>query len=81
MQDSQMADYFKTRGFFDAGMISFEKPSDCVSLWQVLEPSTPERYFLSGKACAGILRRAERRGKELPPMLDAALRSAAGLPR
>jgi hypothetical protein len=33
----------------------------------------PRRYFLSQKACAGILRRAERRGKELPPALKAAL--------
>jgi hypothetical protein len=33
----------------------------------------PRRYFLSRKACAGILRRAERRGKELPPALKAAL--------
>jgi hypothetical protein len=30
---------------------------------------------LSRKACEGILRRAERRGKELPPMLEQALRS------
>lgn len=28
------------------------------------------RYFLSEKACRGILGRAERRGKELPPMLN-----------
>jgi hypothetical protein len=33
----------------------------------------PRRFFLSQKACAGILRRAERRGKELPPALKAAL--------
>ena len=26
----------------------------------------PEKYFLSRKACLGILRRAEKRGKELP---------------
>lgn len=36
----------------------------------------PPRYFLSQKACAGILRRAERRGKKLPPHLDAALLAA-----
>jgi hypothetical protein len=31
------------------------------------------RYWLSAKACQGILNRAERRGKELPPELKAAL--------
>jgi hypothetical protein len=44
-------------------------------LSQVLETiSIPLRYFLSSKACAGILRRAEKRGKKLPAMLYAALR-------
>ena len=33
----------------------------------------PQRYYLSEKACAGILRRAERRGKVLPEMLKGAL--------
>jgi hypothetical protein len=40
--------------------------------------SVPERFFLSAKACAGILRRAERRGKTLPEALRIALESAAG---
>jgi hypothetical protein len=44
------------------------------SLSQILETGEVDsRYFLSQKACAGILRRAEKRGKELPPMLRAAL--------
>jgi len=34
-----------------------------------------QRYSLSPKACSGILRRAEKRGKPLPPMLEAALRA------
>lgn len=38
----------------------------------------PQRYYLSPKACAGILRRAEKRGKALPAALAAALRSVAG---
>lgn len=47
------------------------------SLSQVLEVGTlPPRFFLSPKACAGILRRAERRGKQLPPMLEQALSAA-----
>lgn len=43
------------------------------SLSQILEESVPARYFLSPKACEGILRRAERRGKELPPILKTTL--------
>ena len=33
----------------------------------------PQQCFLSAEACAGILRRAERRGKQLPGILRAAL--------
>ena len=44
------------------------------TLSQILEASVPEKYFLSAKACEGILRRTARRGKELPPMLEEALR-------
>ena len=48
------------------------------SLSQTLEiGDVPQRYFLSAKACSGILRRAERRGKELPLQLHAALKEAA----
>ena len=50
------------------------------TLSQILQPNAPEKYYLSAKACAGILRRAERRGKELPPMLKEALeRTMAGI--
>ena len=51
-------------------------PNDAAvcSLSQVLETgSIPQRFFLSGKACAGILRRAEARGKALPLPLMRAL--------
>ena len=53
-----------------------EWPSDAdvCSLSHILERGTlPQRFYLSPKACAGILRRAEKRGKELPPMLKQAL--------
>src|SRR5690554_5508163 len=48
------------------------------SLSSILEtgPIDP-RYYLSAKACAGILRRAEKRGKELPEPLREAWRSVA----
>ena len=35
----------------------------------------PQRYMLSSRACSGILNRAARRGRQLPPMLEEALRS------
>ena len=48
------------------------------SLSDVLEISqVPQRFYLSAKACQGILRRAERRGKELPTMLKKALEAVA----
>ncbi|WP_461246527.1 DNA cytosine methyltransferase [Treponema sp. R6D11] len=47
------------------------------SLSQILEKNVPEKYYLSPKACRGILRRAERRGKELPEALKAALEQQA----
>mgnify|MGYP006404393345 CR=1 FL=1 len=43
-------------------------------LADVLLQSVETKYNLSAKAAAGILRRAEKRGKELPPMLAAARR-------
>lgn len=49
------------------------------TLWQILEADAPEKYYLSAKACAGILRRAERRGKTLPKMLREALEEAVAL--
>jgi DNA (cytosine-5)-methyltransferase 1 len=57
-----------------------EWPNDAAvcSLSQVLETgSIPQKFFLSSKACAGILRRAESRGKKLPPQLQHALESVA----
>lgn len=43
------------------------------TLSQILEANVPEKYYLSARACEGILRRAERRGKALPPILKEAL--------
>lgn len=48
-------------------------------LSQILEDNAPQKYYLSTRACLGILRRAEERGKVLPPMLEQALRRQAGL--
>ena len=50
------------------------------TLSQILMAKVPEKYYLSPKACQGILRRASARGKELPEVLRKALeRQAEGL--
>ena len=58
-----------------------ESPRDVVesSLSQILEASPHTKYYLSPKACLGILRRATERGKPLPPPLEFALKIQAGL--
>jgi hypothetical protein len=48
-------------------------------LSDILEASPDPKYLLSPKACSGILRRAERRGKALPEPLEAALRARADI--
>lgn len=56
----------------------FPNGADVCSLSDVLETSdVPQKFFLSAKACRGILRRAEKRGRELPPALQRALTQAA----
>ena len=42
-------------------------------LSQILEVDVPLKYFLSARACRGILTRALRRGKALPDLLKTAL--------
>lgn len=52
-----------------------ESPNAAVGsrLSQILEATPQGKYSLSAKACQGILRRAERRGKDLPETLKAVL--------
>ena len=52
-----------------------ESPSaeNVSTLSQILQVNVPERYFLSPRACLGILQRASVRGKELPILLKRAL--------
>ena len=55
---------------------TLEFPSAAVasSLSDILETGVvPQRFFLSATACQGILRRAEKRGKNLPETLRLAL--------
>ena len=61
------------------GAYSTRNTSECPSvavesrLSQILEDAPHPKYYLSAAACTGILRRAERRGKELPEQLKTAL--------
>ena len=43
------------------------------SLSAILQADAPEKYSLSARACLGILKRAEKRGKKIPALLWEAL--------
>lgn len=43
------------------------------TLSEILEDNVPEKYYLSAKACLGILRRAKNKGRKLPDNLRIAL--------
>jgi hypothetical protein len=49
------------------------------TLSQILEVAPHPKFYLSKRACLGILRRAEERGKALPARLKEALMIQAGL--
>ena len=51
----------------------YPKEENVSLLSQILEVNAHRKYYLSAKACQGILRRAEKRGKVLPPILKEAL--------
>lgn len=81
MRDSQLIRSLqKWNGVIGGGIFS-NKPNEQKNLSEILESSVSEKYHLSPKACAGILRRAEKRGKELPPQLARALKEVAGSER
>ena len=64
--------------FLTLSTLEWPKDAAVCSLSDVLETGdVPQRFFLSATACKGILRRAEKRGKELPPPLAHALRTVA----
>jgi len=67
-------------GYWTLSSSEFPSAAAVCSLSDILEETAdvPQKFYLSAKACAGILRRAEHRGKKLPEPLVAALRAVAG---
>ncbi len=71
------------KGLLNGGYVmlnSTEYPNAVVesSLLQILETGPVDtRYYLSPRACQGILRRAEKRGKRLPQQLAETLTAQA----
>ena len=64
--------------FWTLSSSEFHSGAVACSLSDVLETTdVPARYYLSATACRGILRRAEKRGKELPLALHSALAATA----
>lgn len=56
---------------------AYPNAENASTLSQVLQTTVLPKYYLSPKACLGILRRASVRGKELPPVLKTALERQA----
>ncbi len=64
-------------GFLTLNISECHKDAGGCSLSDVLETGEVlPKYFLSQRACAGILNRAEKHNKKMPAMLIAALKNA-----
>lgn len=74
MRYGRMNELIYSMDLMTFSLISGEKPNVKKRLSETLETSVDEKYNLSPRACAGILRRAEQRGKPLPVELLIALR-------
>lgn len=68
VMDGALLGEYLTRSFGECPSVVVES-----RLSQILEESPHPKYYLSAKACRGILNRAARRGKDLPEALKAAL--------
>ncbi len=77
---------WKTAGILSHGecwtLNSSEYPSAAAAcfLSDILEPSAPQRFYLSPRACRGLLRRARTKERSLPPELEEALLAQASSP-
>ena len=72
-------DYSVAWRVFDAQYWESPNEENASTLSQILEAGVPVKYYLSRRACLGILRRASSRGKELPKILKTALERQAQL--
>ncbi len=64
--------------FWTLNTPAWHSGADVCLLSAVLETGdVPQRYYLSARACRGILRRADKRGKSLPQTLRRALKQVA----
>jgi hypothetical protein len=64
--------------FLTQNILEYPSAAVASSLSDILETGElPRRYYLTPRACRGILRRAEKRGKELPWELKSALLAVA----
>ena len=74
MRDKQMERALRNwSGMTFYGIGTFAYKPVRTKLSQILEVNPLPKYNLTAKACLGILRRAERRGKDLPERLKAVL--------
>lgn len=71
-QSSEMAGLWRG-GFLTLNVGECPSVENVSRLSQILEVNVPQKYFLSARACQGILTRASRRGKALPDLLKTAL--------
>jgi len=74
----QNAGIWGATGCLTLSMPEYHSAAVVCSLSDILETDVPRKFYLSARAARGILRRAEKRGKALPPMLHRALRQVAG---
>lgn len=66
-----LPEYFVGKAVDSRGL--YRNTAGVSSLSGVLEARAPQTYSLSARACEGIIRRAEKRGKPLPSILQDAL--------
>ena len=64
-------------GYLTVNTGESHRDENASTLSQILMARVPEKYYLSPKACQGILRRASDRGKQLPEVLRKALERQA----
>ena len=67
-EDGQLLGEYTTLSFGE-----FPREENASRLSQILEDCPHRKYSLSAKACQGVLRRAIRRGKQLPNVLESRL--------